>query len=154
MKTYDWLSKLLKLIIYGHLILNIIQTSIALYASHYNYPGAQSLLSLQKLYHHKSNVTVHIDVYAAENGISRFLELKRADNWRYNKTEMLTIKELTQFDFLLVESNNEEDNRLKPYLTQGFHIINFIRGFNGFYIDKNILLKMRWIPKIYILSIK
>jgi hypothetical protein len=66
--------------------------------SHYNYPGANALLTLQTYKKCKtknistfvfwknqwsivlvdSKATVHIDVYSAENGISRFLEM---NNW-------------------------------------------------------------------------
>jgi len=72
----------------------------------------------------------------------------------YNKTENLTIDELINFDYLLVESTNNDDIRLIPYLNQGLQIIDFIRGFNGFYIDKQFLLRMHYTPKIYILEKK
>ncbi len=75
-------------------------------------------------------------------------------NFSYNKTEDLTIDELSYFDYLLVESTSDEDIRLQPYLSRGLQIIDFVRGFNGFYIDKQLLLRMRYIPKIYILEKK
>ena len=72
----------------------------------------------------------------------------------YNKTEDLTVDELTYFDYLLVESINDEDLRLTSYLSRGLEILDFVRGFNGFYIDKQFLLRMRYIPKVYILENK
>jgi hypothetical protein len=74
--------------------------------------------------------------------------------YSYNKTENLTVDNLSAFDYLLVESTSDEDNRLLPYLSRGLQIIDFIRGFNGFYLDKQLLLRMRYIPKIYILEKK
>jgi hypothetical protein len=72
----------------------------------------------------------------------------------YNKTENLTVDALSHFDYLLVESTSDEDHRLIPYLSRNLQIIDFIRGFNGFYLDKQFLLRMRYIPKIYLLEKK
>jgi len=88
-------SIILKLFILSLLTINLVQTSVSLIASHYNYPGANALLKLQTSKKCKkrsldifkitnlivlddSIATVHIDVYSAENGISRFLE---TNNW-------------------------------------------------------------------------
>jgi len=54
----------------------------------------------------------------------------------------------------LVESTSDDDLRLIPYLSRGLQILDFVRGFNGFYIDKQFLLRMRYTPKIYILEKK
>lgn len=73
----------------------------------------------------------------------------------YNKTENLTIDDLNHFDYLLVESTSDEDKRLKPFLSQGFRILDFVRAFNGFYLDQQkFFLRMRSIPKIYLLEKK
>jgi hypothetical protein len=72
----------------------------------------------------------------------------------YNKTENLTIDDLSYFDYLLVESTSDDDPRLLPYLSRGLRIHDFIRGFNGFYLDKQFLLRMHYTPKIYILEKK
>ena len=66
----------------------------------------------------------------------------------------MTIDALLHFDYLLVESSDDEDTRLNPYLTRGLRILDFVRGFNGFYIDAQILLRMRYTPKIYLLEKK
>ncbi|CAF2861306.1 unnamed protein product [Rotaria sp. Silwood2] len=142
-------SIILKLFVLSLLTINFVQTSVSLSASHYNYPGANALLKLHTYRKYQPTATVHIDVYSAENGISRFLEMK---SWIYNKTENLTIDELSHFDYLLVESTSDEDIRLTPYLSRNLQIIDFVRGFNGFYIDKQFLLRMRYIPKVYILG--
>ncbi|CAF1014640.1 unnamed protein product [Adineta ricciae] len=141
---------IVKLVVLGLLAANLLQTGISLFASHYNYPGAHALLKLQSYKKFDSSATVHIDVYAAENGVSRFLEL---NHWTYNKTENLTVDVLSSdFDYLLVEATNDEDHHLRPYLSRGQQIIDFIRGFNGFYLDHQMLLRMRYTPKIYLLE--
>lgn len=58
----------------------------------------------------------------------------------------------SEFDYLLVEATSDEDQRLRPYLSRGQQIIDFIRGFNGFYLDHQTLLRMRYTPKIYLLE--
>lgn len=68
-------SIILKLFVLSLLTINLVQTSISLIASHYNYSGADALLKLQMLKKDNSIATVHIDVYSAENGVSRFLEM-------------------------------------------------------------------------------
>ena len=76
-------------------------------------------------------------------------------SFSYNKTENLSIDELLRFDYLLVESTNDEDKRLAPYLSRSFRILDFVRAFNGFYFDQQLFfLRMRWIPKIYLLEKK
>ncbi|CAF1254228.1 unnamed protein product [Rotaria magnacalcarata] len=144
-------STLLKLFVLSLLAINLAQTSISLMASHHNYPGANALIKLHTHRKYETTATVHIDVYSAENGISRFLETKP---WIYNKTENLTVKELSNFDYLLVESTSDEDVRLTPYLSHNLQIIDFVRGFNGFYVDKQYILRMRHPPKIYLLEKK
>ena len=72
----------------------------------------------------------------------------------YNKTEDLTIDDLVKFDYLLVESNSNDDPRLLPYLSRNFRIIDSIHAFQGFSFDKQTLLNIRLIPKIFILEKK
>ena len=70
----------------------------------------------------------------------------------YNKTENLTVDELSAFDYLLVEASSDEDPNLRSYLARNFQILDFVRGYNGFYLDKQFLLRMRHIPKVYLLE--
>ncbi|VBB26726.1 unnamed protein product [Acanthocheilonema viteae] len=90
-----------------HLIINVIGTSIFLLASSKNYPGGEALNSLQYLRYFNQNnpMTVYIDNYAAQTGVSRFLELY--DTWQYNKTENLGLSQLEEFDYLLIGSYTE-----------------------------------------------
>jgi hypothetical protein len=49
---------ILKIFVLGLLIMNLVQTSISLIASHYNYPGANALLKLQTHRKCKSSLNV------------------------------------------------------------------------------------------------
>lgn len=77
---------------------------------------------------------------------------KFARYFSYNKTENLTITDLKQFDYLLVESTSNEDPRLIPYLSSNFRILDSIRAFSGFSFEKKFLLKIRLNPRIFILE--
>ncbi|VDM07554.1 unnamed protein product [Wuchereria bancrofti] len=92
-----------------HLIVNVIGTSIFLLASSRNYPGGEALTSLQYLRHFSRNkpLSVYIDNYAAQTGVSRFLQWY--DAWEYNKTENLEPSQLARFDYLLIGSYTEPD---------------------------------------------
>lgn len=70
---------LLALAAIGHLVANLVLTSFLLMVSRANYPGGEALSLLHKMESYESNVTVHIDVLAAQTGISRFGQLH--DNW-------------------------------------------------------------------------
>uniref|UniRef100_A0A0N5AU12 Mannosyltransferase n=1 Tax=Syphacia muris TaxID=451379 RepID=A0A0N5AU12_9BILA len=93
----------------SHLVFNIAGTSVLSYASSWNYPGSQAIGYLQFMQRYDRNklVTVHIDNYAAQTGVSRFLQFY--DTWQYNKTEHLGPSDLKNFDFLLVGSYNEKN---------------------------------------------
>ena len=78
-----------------------------LYISSHNYPGGTALMKLQDLESAQTTpaVNLHIDVFSAQTGISRFLQCN--DAWTYNKTEDLSIETLkTAFTHLLVESKD------------------------------------------------
>ena len=107
-----------------------------------------------KLYFFSLAVNVHIDVYSAETGITRFTELNRDLGWLYNKSENLSIDNLkSQFTHLLVEAESMDDKNLKPF-EQSHQILDFVRSFKGIYFthDKIPLPKIRWLPKIFILK--
>uniref|UniRef100_A0A915Q744 Mannosyltransferase n=1 Tax=Setaria digitata TaxID=48799 RepID=A0A915Q744_9BILA len=92
-----------------HLVVNVISTSFFLLASSKNYPGGEALTFLEDLLHSDRNepISIYIDNYAAQTGVSRFLQ--RYNAWEYNKTENLEPFQLERFDFLLIGSYTEPD---------------------------------------------
>ena len=62
-----------------HIVVNGVTSTGMLIASSKNYPGGNALLKLQDIEPATSKVNLHIDVYAAQTGISRFLEV--SPNW-------------------------------------------------------------------------
>uniref|UniRef100_A0A3Q4AGQ7 Mannosyltransferase n=1 Tax=Mola mola TaxID=94237 RepID=A0A3Q4AGQ7_MOLML len=119
------LYKLGSVIVVGQLLTNTLYTSICLYVSHHNYPGGSGLQELHRLLP-VTAVSVHIDSYSAETGVSRFLELNR--NW-YDKREdlSLTSPEIKMYSHFLMEANIT-----KIELLQDTHQpLAFIEGYNN-----------------------
>nr|CAD2177692.1 unnamed protein product [Meloidogyne enterolobii] len=100
-----------------HIFINCLLTSQFVNVSVKNYPGADALVNLQSINKEMGteHVSVHIDNYCAETGISRFVQLY--DAWEYNKTENLSPKELQRFDFLMfgIDNKNAFLNDSKNY---------------------------------------
>ncbi|CAG9334020.1 ALG12 [Blepharisma stoltei] len=106
------------------LIATCLGTALALYVSHYNYPGAIAIQDFTKAYtkmkemdQSMPNPYIHIDVYPAQTGITRFNEY--VNNWRYSKKENLTDDDLQEFTHLITDKPN----------VKGFTILRAIKGF-------------------------
>uniref|UniRef100_T1IJL3 Mannosyltransferase n=1 Tax=Strigamia maritima TaxID=126957 RepID=T1IJL3_STRMM len=99
----------------GHIFMNLCMTSLLLYVSKINYPGGIALQRLHELEPANSYVNVHIDVYSAQTGISKFLELN--PHWRYNKTEKLAVgsADMLSFTHLLVEGSSRHSSSIRVY---------------------------------------
>ncbi|XP_063072981.1 dol-P-Man:Man(7)GlcNAc(2)-PP-Dol alpha-1,6-mannosyltransferase [Engraulis encrasicolus] len=126
----SWLYKIASLIVVGQLMTNAAYTSVSLCVSHHNYPGGRAMMELHTLAPASADISVHIDVLAAQTGVSRFLELNR--KWRYSKEEEVVPgdAQMKSFSFILMESNYTKISLLrdshKPVtFIQGFHNMKF-----------------------------
>ncbi|XP_045927544.1 dol-P-Man:Man(7)GlcNAc(2)-PP-Dol alpha-1,6-mannosyltransferase [Micropterus dolomieu] len=134
----SWMYKLGSAVVVGQLLTNAAYTSICLYVSHHNYPGGRGLQELHRLLPVTADVFVHIDTYAAETGVSRFLEQNR--KWRYDKREdlSLTNPDVKMYSHLLMEASVT-----KIQLLQDTHQpLAFIEGYS------NIALNMSHFPPV------
>uniref|UniRef100_A0A0R3RW49 valine--tRNA ligase n=1 Tax=Elaeophora elaphi TaxID=1147741 RepID=A0A0R3RW49_9BILA len=139
--TNRWKSMFRMLMAVGvilHLVVNVVGTFFFLLASSRNYPGGEALTSLQYLRHSSRDepITVYIDNYAAQTGISRFLQWYGA--WEYNKTENLEQSQLSRFDYLLIGSYTEPD--IVDFIARNFssthHVLYDVKAFQGIKLVK------------------
>nr|SVE77549.1 EOG090X04MD [Daphnia lumholtzi] len=146
---------LLALIAIGHLVANLVLTSFLLVVSRANYPGGEALSLLHKMENQESNVTVHIDVLAAQTGISRFGQLH--NNWIYDKTENLKpgSPELRMFSHLIVEAKSKHAYNLRPY-AETHEIVAHVEGFSHIRSSYNHFppIRIKTKPCLFILKNK
>uniref|UniRef100_A0A3B4A5P2 Mannosyltransferase n=1 Tax=Periophthalmus magnuspinnatus TaxID=409849 RepID=A0A3B4A5P2_9GOBI len=137
----SWMYKLGSVVVIGHLLVNTGYSGFCLYLSHHNYPGGTGMLELHRLQRTNTDVIVHIDTFAAETGVSRFLELHK--NWRYDKREDMssTNPEIKLYTHLLMEANVTKIQQLR-----GTHRpMAFIDGYS------KIILNFFHVPPVYVL---
>ncbi|VDP12854.1 unnamed protein product [Soboliphyme baturini] len=72
-----------KAVLFLALIVNCLMTLCFLFASYHNYPGGSALRELHFLQRFNNLVKIHIDVYCAETGVSRFLQ--QNDKWHVHE---------------------------------------------------------------------
>ncbi|XP_022238748.1 dol-P-Man:Man(7)GlcNAc(2)-PP-Dol alpha-1,6-mannosyltransferase-like isoform X3 [Limulus polyphemus] len=66
---------LLVLCVCFHLVFNLVTSGLLLYISYHNYPGGFALARLHQLEGDRTDVSVHIDVFTAQTGVSRFAQV-------------------------------------------------------------------------------
>lgn len=125
---------ILRNIIFLHIVLNLSATLFILSISYYNYPGGYAMATLHDLEAAESEVSVHVDVFCAQTGISRFTEL--SSNWWYDKTEHFPTKgqEILKFTHLLTEW--PEDTALSQLPHFNSHsVLNITSAFSHWSLD-------------------
>ncbi|XP_058086941.1 dol-P-Man:Man(7)GlcNAc(2)-PP-Dol alpha-1,6-mannosyltransferase isoform X4 [Magnolia sinica] len=138
-KAWEWIY----FIMIGSFVVSLGCTVITFMASYENYPGGYALKALHQI-GHSNNTTyqwVHIDSFAAMNGISRFCE--NDFPWRYSKEEGIAIEEFQyrNFTYLLNEHSSID----------GFKCLFAVNGFSKIYLQMRfpliVLLKE---PKVFV----
>lgn len=70
-----YIRKFVHLALVGQLAVNALASFFFLYVSMNNYPGGVAVMQLHKIKNPIDPIRVHIDVYNAQTGISRFLHM-------------------------------------------------------------------------------
>ncbi|CAG0880654.1 unnamed protein product [Cyprideis torosa] len=139
-----------------HVVLNALISVLLLSASAVNYPGGTALMRLHGMQPANASVRVHIDVFSAQTGVSRFLELN--SGWEYNKTEDLAPegKEMLSFSHLLVEGKSEEHHRVRRYRAKTHDILDTIHGHPQVRVSYTSFppISVRTKPAVYLLQKK
>ncbi|XP_055937147.1 dol-P-Man:Man(7)GlcNAc(2)-PP-Dol alpha-1,6-mannosyltransferase-like isoform X1 [Argiope bruennichi] len=120
-----------------HLMMNMCATILILNISSHNYPGGVAMANLHEIEMGAKDLNIHIDVYSAQTGVSRFTELN--PNWRYNKSEALSLQsiEIMQFTHLLVEWTDDMGNSESLYL-HTHSVINITHGYSHWGVDFSV----------------
>ncbi|XP_037072614.1 probable Dol-P-Man:Man(7)GlcNAc(2)-PP-Dol alpha-1,6-mannosyltransferase [Pollicipes pollicipes] len=133
-----------------HLLVNCALTVLLAAVARHNYPGGAALARLHYL--EPEPACVHLDVYAAQTGVTRFLQHRH--DWRYNKTENLTpgSPEMHSFTHLLIEAKSKRSTSLKPYLDTHM-ILGSVDVFSHIQFNYAVFppLRLRTRPAIFIL---
>lgn len=132
-----------------HIFGNITCTTVFLFVSHQNYPGGQAMQKLHQLEKPYIAVNLHIDVPAAQTGVTRFTEIN--PKWRYNKTENILPGSRAILDFSHIFVG--DDDILQFY--QNTHsVIAKIDSYDTLRVDLRSFppIRVTTKPKIWILK--
>lgn len=122
--------------------LNIAFTVFSTAVSIANYPGGEAMRQFHALYNpltHTSPVHVHISNLAAQSGASLFSQLYSQPtwpinsnvNWIYNKTESLTLNDLTATNSPFTHLILEERPTAKLLDKRGWKVVSAVEAFEG-----------------------
>ncbi|GIY92510.1 dol-P-Man:Man(7)GlcNAc(2)-PP-Dol alpha-1,6-mannosyltransferase [Caerostris extrusa] len=116
------------------LLVNVCATVIILSISSHNYPGGVAMIKLHEIESEAKDLNIHIDVYSAQTGVSRFTELH--SNWKYNKSEKLSLQslEIMQFTHLLMEWTEDISNSESLYI-HTHSVKNITNGYSHWGLD-------------------
>ncbi|XP_005096585.1 probable Dol-P-Man:Man(7)GlcNAc(2)-PP-Dol alpha-1,6-mannosyltransferase [Aplysia californica] len=132
---------------------NVLLTTGFLYIAHYNYPGGAALRLLHQLEENNSDVHVHIDVFTAQTGVTRFGQLR--DDWIYNKTEDLAPGgvDMQSFTHLLIGAPSEDSHEVTTF-SQTHSVQAKVEAFERIKFDKNLLppLQLSFTNKCFLLK--
>lgn len=147
---------LLALAILGHLVLNATFSMFLLCIAGANYPGGMAIARLHRIEKERiESVYVHIDVFSAQTGISRFTQTN--PNWIYSKEENLTIDspEMLKFTHLLMEAKSKYSSNIKSYL-KTHEILDSVEGFSHIAFNYNALppIQINTKPAIFLMRRK
>ncbi|GFS50608.1 probable Dol-P-Man:Man(7)GlcNAc(2)-PP-Dol alpha-1,6-mannosyltransferase [Nephila pilipes] len=136
-----------------HLMINMCATILILNISSHNYPGGVAMTKLHEIEAGAKDLNIHIDVYSAQTGVSRFTELN--SNWKYNKSEDLSLQslEIMQFTHLLIEWTEDIGNAGSLYL-HTHSVKNITHGYSHWGIDFSLFppIQVYLKPKILLLK--
>lgn len=154
-----WQTLFIAVVLAVVLVTNLALTSLLVAVSHDNYPGGLALSRLQTSappsdtsVNYYSPI-VHIDVYSAQTGVSRFVQWR--DDWQYDKTEDLphNSSQMRLFDYALVGGCSRKELAARDYYSS-YRIIDTIHGFWRVQLDysKWFPLSIRLKPAVYVLQ--
>ncbi|KAK7005029.1 dol-P-Man:Man(7)GlcNAc(2)-PP-Dol alpha-1 6-mannosyltransferase [Biomphalaria glabrata] len=152
-KDKSALRKLVALGAIGLLLLNTATTLGFLLIAHHNYPGGAAIKLLHQLEKDSSGVHVHIDVFTAQTGVTRFTQLRQ--DWIYNKTEDLAPggPDMMQYTHLLLGVPDGASKPLAVY-ADTHTVLATVSGYSGISIDKSAFppIRVQLSEKCYILK--
>lgn len=152
LKSYIWVICCLMTCL--HLVVNLSATSLLLYISHHNYPGGKALNILHTEEAGVYDAYVHIDIYCAQTGVSRFGQMN--PNWRYSKEEAFdSNSEKMLFTHLLLEGKSVYSSSVLPF-RDSHKLLFTVEAFHNLKVDYTSFppVHVRTKPKAMILRRK
>ncbi|XP_072984749.1 dol-P-Man:Man(7)GlcNAc(2)-PP-Dol alpha-1,6-mannosyltransferase isoform X1 [Typha latifolia] len=135
--VWKWLYVLLL----GSFVFSLGCSLVTFMASYNNYPGGYALKALHQADVSTGEKLVHIDTFAAMNGVSRFSESEYP--WRYSKEEGIAVEEYRSRNFTYLLNEHSEVAGYKCLLA----VNGFSRARIGFHFPPILLLKE---PKVFV----